>query len=319
MHAVQMVELIRVFLFVAALATTFVLAARTLVQMARERFGRAVPPARHWVLWSRRFILGVGTLGVFCVLYGWLVEPYWLAVTRVRIATPKLSAGARPVRIVHISDLHCDPKVRLEERLPDVVAAEKPDLIVFTGDAINSPEGLPNFKRCLTRLAGLAPTFVVKGNWDAWYWSDLDLYGGTGARELNGDATEVVVGNASIWLSGVPVDGEARIPRAIDAMPAGAFRVFLYHYPDEIPTVAARRVDLYCAGHTHGGQVALPLYGALLTLSRFGKRYEAGLYQVESTGLYVSRGIGMEGGPQAPRVRFCARPEVTVIEVAPRQ
>ena len=121
-------------------------------------------------------------LGCLCVLYGWLVEPYWLSVTHVRIETPKFKAGSRPVRIVHISDLHCDPKVRLEERLPVAIAAEKPDLIVFTGDAINSPEGLPNLKRCLTRLASIAPTFVVKGNWDAWFWSNLDLYGGTGVR-----------------------------------------------------------------------------------------------------------------------------------------
>ena len=62
--------------------------------------------------------------------------------------------------------------------------------------------------------------------------------------------------------------------------------------------------------------MALPLYGALLTLSKFGKRYEAGLYREGATTLYVNRGIGMEGGP-APRVRFWARPEVTVIEIAP--
>lgn len=69
-------------------------------------------------------------------------------------------------------------------------------------------------------------------------------------------------------------------------------------------------------GTPTGGQVALPFYGALVTLSRFGKRYEAGLYRVHDTWLYVNRGLGMEGG-WAPRVRFCARPEITVIELAP--
>jgi len=75
-------------------------------------------------------------------------------------------------------------------------------------------------------------------------------------------------------------------------------------------------VDLYCAGHTHGGQVALPFYGALVTFSKYGKRFETGLYRVGETRLYVSRGIGMEGG-KIPRVRFCSRPEVTVIEIHP--
>jgi hypothetical protein len=76
------------------------------------------------------------------------------------------------------------------------------------------------------------------------------------------------------------------------------------------------KVDLYCAGHTHGGQVALPLYGALITFSKYGKKYEAGLYREGETWLYVNRGIGMEGG-STPRVRFWAPPEVTVIEVSP--
>lgn len=61
--------------------------------------------------------------------------------------------------------------------------------------------------------------------------------------------------------------------------------------------------------------MALPFYGALVTLSKFGKRYEAGLYHEGDTWLYVNRGIGMEGGP-APRVRFCARPELTILEIA---
>src|SRR4030095_12196171 len=88
------------------------------------------------------------------------------------------------------------------------------------------------------------------------------------------------------------------------------------HYPDLIKEVASLKVDLYCAGHTHGGQVALPLYGALITFSKYGKQYEAGLYHEGETWLYVNRGVGCEGG-NAPRVRSWARPEVTVIEVSP--
>ncbi len=76
----------------------------------------------------------------------------------------------------------------------------------------------------------------------------------------------------------------------------------------------ARVAPTYLAGHTHGGQIALPFYGALMTLSRYGKRFEGGLYQVGPTPLHVRRGIGMEGG-WVPRVRFCARPEMTVLEL----
>jgi predicted MPP superfamily phosphohydrolase len=77
----------------------------------------------------------------------------------------------------------------------------------------------------------------------------------------------------------------------------------------------ASKIDLYLAGHTHGGQVALPFYGALITLSKTGKKYESGLHHLSNTYMYTNRGIGMEGG-KAPRVRFCARPEVTVIDIS---
>ena len=197
-----------------------------------------------------------------------------------------------------------------------MIAAENPDLVVFTGDSLNSPDGLPVFKDCLTKIARIAPTFAVRGNWDAWYWSDLDLFGGTGAYELRSEAVKIDVRGTTLRVAGVPVGQESQIGRVLDAIPGDEFRVFLYHYPDEIMEVAQGKADLYCAGHIHGGQIALPFYGALVTLSRLGKRFEAGLYRVGETWLYVSRGIGMEGG-RMPRVRFCARPEVTVIEVHP--
>jgi hypothetical protein len=76
-------------------------------------------------------------------------------------------------------------------------------------------------------------------------------------------------------------------------------------------------MDLYLCGHTHGGQVRLPFYGALVTFSRYGKKYEAGEYIVGNTVMYVNRGVGMENN--APRIRFLTRPEVALIEVKPKE
>jgi hypothetical protein len=81
----------------------------------------------------------------------------------------------------------------------------------------------------------------------------------------------------------------------------------------EIEAAQKCKVDLYCAGHTHGGQIALPFYGALITFSRFDKKYEAGFFHERPTWLYVNRGMGCEG---TPHFRFFARPEVTMIELA---
>jgi hypothetical protein len=303
-------------LFLASVAAVYLLAAIAIMRIVLRRIGRIGAPV-EWQIWLQRTSLTLAAIGVLCMAYGYFIEPYWLSVTRVRVETAKLPRGTRPIRLIHISDLHSDPKVRLEERLPDVIAAERPDLIVFTGDSINSPDGLPVLRNCLTRLAQVAPTFVVKGNWDAWFWREQKLFAETGVRELKNEAVKFDVGGASMWIVGIPVGGEHKLEQTLDTLPPDAFTIFLYHYPDLINEVAAKKVDLYCAGHTHGGQVALPLYGALVTLSKFGKRYESGLYRVGETHLYVNRGIGMEGGP-APRVRFWARPEVTVIEIAPQ-
>ena len=85
-----------------------------------------------------------------------------------------------------------------------------------------------------------------------------------------------------------------------------------------IESLEGLNVDLYLSGHTHGGQIALPLYGAIITLAKFGKKYEAGLYEVGDTILYVNRGMGLEPRP-APQIRFCAQPEITVFDIGPRK
>jgi predicted MPP superfamily phosphohydrolase len=256
--------------------------------------------------------------GAICVAYGYFAEPYWPEVTHVRIASTRLRPGAQPIRVVLLSDLHSDPKPRLEDRLPALVGAERPDLIVYTGDSINSIEALPVFRRCISRLAQVAPTFAVRGNWDTWRWSDVDLFGGTGVHELDGEAASVDVAGTSVWIGGVAVGHERLAQRALDQIPQGSPALFLYHYPypDVLPEGARDRVDLLCAGHTHGGQVALPWYGAIITLSKYGKTYEAGLYRAGALWIYVNRGIGLEGG-WAPRVRFFARPEITIVEIVP--
>jgi uncharacterized protein len=312
----QPIEQFRVVVFLGAVVLVYVLAAGILVRLILQRFGRATLSGSRRQVRFRRIILLLAATGTLCIAYGFFIEPNWPQVTHVRIESAKLKPGSSSIKIVQISDLHSESRPRLEGRLPGIIAAENPDLIVFTGDSLNEPEGLPVFKACLTRIAAIAPTFVVRGNWDAWYWSDLDLFGGTGAYELRGEAVRVDVRGTPLWIAGVPVEGEGRIGMVLNAIPAGEFSVFLHHYPDEIEEVARWNGDLYCAGHIHGGQIALPFYGALVTLSKYGKRFESGLYRVGETHLYVNRGIGMEGG-KIPRVRFCAGPEVTVIEVHP--
>jgi predicted MPP superfamily phosphohydrolase len=314
----SLVELISASVFVTAVVMVYVLTLDIAFKAWKRRKQRHDEPRSGWRLWYPRIVLTLAVVGLLCMAYARFVEPNWLQVTHVEIKSPKIPSATFPIRIVQISDTHSEAKPRLEPRLPGVIAALKPDLIFFTGDAVNDREGVPVFRRLMKDLSVVAPTYAVVGNWDEHNsWGDL-LYGGSGITELIGKAQKVTIRGVDLWIAGAPFDQPELVNPMLAAVPRGALTVLLFHSPDLVPSLPPDKVDLYFAGHTHGGQVALPFYGALITFSKFGKKYESGLSQYGDTLIYVNRGIGMEGGP-VPRVRFCSRPEVTAVDLAPVQ
>ena len=252
---------------------------------------------------------------ILCMLYGFFIEPYWPQINIIPIQTEKLTSTT--FRIVQISDTHCDKRIRLEEKLPGIINSLKPDIIVFTGDTVNSSSALPLFISTMAKLEAPLGKFAVTGNWDFSYWSALDLFDGTGFEELRLHERIIEKDGESITVSGLAFEnGKISMKVAGNLRPEN-FNLFLYHNTDLMDYFDGIPIDLYLCGHTHGGQVALPFYGALTTLSRHGKKYEAGLYQQGQIQLYVNRGIGLEGG-MSPKVRFFARPEIAVFDIGPK-
>lgn len=298
--------------YIGVIAFVYAAAAVALIRLLiAQRRGNRKPVSR-----LDKVVFSLAGLGSLCMAYGFFIEPYTLTVSEVAIPSAKVAEGKGPIRVVHISDLHSEAAPRLEPELPGKVSALKPDIIVFTGDAVNAAGGVEHFKKCLREMAAIAPTYAVFGNHDSRTWTRLDLYEGTGVKVLHGENDLVRVNGTDVAVIGVGVDEERRLERAFKGIPQSAFTIFLHHFPAQITKVKGRQVDLFCAGHTHGGQVCLPGYGAVITRSRTGKRYESGLYEVDGTHLYVNRGIGMEGG-FSPRVRFLAPPEITVLDIVP--
>ena len=314
------------FLFVACAVTILVTAANFLLLRLYRRLFRLALPKSALYRRTERVVLVAAALGLICLLYARLVEPLWPKVIHVQIASAKLARGAHPIRIVQISDVHSDRRPRLEERLPAIIAAQHPDLIVFTGDSTNSNRAIPIFRELMAKLAKIAPTFVVRGNWEETADASQRLFDGTGVEDMDERLARREFYGTPIWIGGLPTESKMSVAWLFTSSPANEFRLFLHHYPDRVLSYdkpgygsldgAAGKVDLFCAGHTHGGQVALPFYGALVTFSRYDKRFEWGLHRVDGTWLYINRGIGMEGG-SSPRVRFWARPEITVIDIVP--
>jgi predicted MPP superfamily phosphohydrolase len=254
-------------------------------------------------------------VGISCLIYGYFIEPYWIDVRHVGIETDKLKQA--DLTIVQISDLHCDKKIRNETKLADIINALDPDVVVFTGDALNTPRSLPVFKKMMSDIRARMGKYAVRGNFDVWYRNKLDLFRGTGFIELDGQSATLAKNNEKFTISGLSVDARFGDLSFLDILPPDAYNILIFHYPGINEEISGSPIDLFLSGHTHGGQIALPFYGALITLSKYGKKYESGRYDIFGKVLYVNRGIGMEAGI-APRVRFFARPEVTVFHIKPK-
>ncbi len=300
------IQIIRLALVMAGIVVVYGGAALFLLSAILRRRGPEEPKRWHPV---RSVTFALASVGLLCAAYGYFIEPYWPQITHISLTSPNLMPGTR-LRIVHFSDLHSDSKLRLEERLPKIIAEQHPDVIVFTGDLANSTAGYERAHKVFESLSRIAPVYAVLGNWDV---GNASFYVGTGTRLLMNRTVEANLGGTPVVITGAAPSGNpARLLRRGANRP---FTLLLQHDPDAIEDVArSGAVDLYCAGHTHGGQVRLPFYGAVITFSRWDKKYESGLYKVGQTYLYVNRGVGLEGGG-APPVRFLARPEITVIDV----
>lgn len=298
-------QFVRVAMVLVAALIVTIASGLSAIRLLRKKAGSRWFPALSFSL------LGVG-LG--CFGYALFIEADWLELTRLTVETSKWPAG-KVLRIAHVSDLHVDRQTRAMSRLSEVLRDEKVDLIVFTGDALNQAESAPLFRSMFGGLPARLGRVAVRGNHDVFRWGKIDLFGDGVAAELMSDAPLMLDGN-SLAICGAPFRALDGVQGCLKSARKEAFVIFVYHSPDLVEALAPAP-DLYLTGHTHGGQVAMPGYGALITMSGFDKRYEAGRYQVGATTMYVSRGIGFE--PHLPRVRFFARPEVTIIEVTGTQ
>ena len=256
-------------------------------------------------------------------LYATWIEPFSIGVTQAELRCPKLTGDA-PLHLLHISDMHVERTTAREKRLLRLVEELDADVIVLTGDYLNltyvyDTEAQADAHDLLARLCDIArgPIYAITGSPPVdrtdvvpIIFKDLPI------TWLLDEVRELDVNGHALQIAGLRCTRQRRVDvprlrRLLGARPTHKFTLLLYHSPDLMPEAAELGVDLYLCGHTHGGQVRLPLFGALITSSDFWKRYEMGRYKEGGTTLYVSRGLGMEG-LGAPRARFLAPPEIVL-------
>lgn len=271
----------------------------------KKSLSAVVSRGRRKIIWKFAACLLLAALGVD----GFFIEPYRIEVTHYAIPG-NVSA---PLKIAHLSDLHAHGLGRRERRLLAVLAAEKPDLIVITGDTLGNRRG--NYQDCRRLYRELhAPLGVwfVRGNWENLkpLRHERAFYESVGVHLLLNANREVRPG---VWIAGVddPYTGTARLETALAGIPASAYTIALFHSPAFFDRIAGR-VNPCLAGHTHGGQVRVPLLKPLWLPKGCG-RFLEGWYAERGSRMYVSRGLGMSILP----VRLLCRPEITFITVEP--
>jgi hypothetical protein len=265
-------------------------------------------------------------VGTALAVYGFWIEPQRVRVTRQTLQSPKLKTDAPPLRVLHLGDLHIERVTHRDRQVAELARALKPDVILFSGDFLNlsnihDPIAWEHARTILRELSAPLGVYAVTGS------PPVDkpavvaqlLDGLDNVRWLRDERVTLDHQGQPVDLVGItcthkpPVDG-ARLDDILHGDPDN-LTILLYHTPDLAPEAAAQGVDLQLSGHTHGGQVRLPLFGALYTSSLYGKRFEVGRHQIGAFTLYVTRGLGMEG-KGAPRVRFLCPPEMTLWEIS---
>jgi predicted MPP superfamily phosphohydrolase len=254
----------------------------------------------------------------------YVVEPLLVETTELSLTFDDLTPNAPPVRIVHLSDIHVERYSFRELQVSQKVNALQPDIIVLTGDYLNlsrlgDPTSAAHFRRFVTQLEAPYGIYAVRGSVEPTLDSMDWLVEGTDIVWLEQEAVKVDVRGQSVTLVGAACSHQqeldaARLAQAMDGVSKDDFTLLLYHSPDLILEATEHQIDLYLGGHTHGRQLRLPFYGAIVTGSIYGKQYVSGLFENDGTTMYISRGIGFEGGGM-PRARFLSRPEIVNIEL----
>jgi uncharacterized protein len=257
------------------------------------------------------------------------VEAYHREPHNLQVRTHNLGSGAETLRILHLSDLQTHEIGPYERRVFAVAKKLAPDLVVFTGDYIQPLMGsdpvpaMEDFRRLLasTNLNPKHGFYVVGGDVERgldWKVLFRDLPVETlddsfTQTDLPGGKKLTIIGLSNPSSRGTepsPIDG------LLQKAPRGDVRLFIGHSPDFVRRFrSGHGVDLALAGHTHGGQVVIPPFGPLMTLSRLPHSIAAGgMHRYKDANIHISRGIGMERRT-APQLRFFCPPEICLIEL----
>jgi len=267
---------------------------------------------------SRRGFLVAAAGGVLAAgLTGDLfaIEPRRVLVSRHDVMIPGLPTALEGLRIAQVSDVHLPANRAAAERTLALLGAERPEIVVFTGDQCETRSAVDEMVKFVRAARGRVATIAVLGNWD--YRGRTvgalarQAYERAGATLLINQHRIVTIGGATLAFVGLDdvLSGSPDAPAALEGLPADIPAIWGVHEPrfaDDLSAAAARKPALVLSGHTHGGQIRFPGLPAFTPIG--SGRFVSGWYDSLLGQLYVSRGIGTAD----VRARFFCPPELPI-------
>jgi len=267
---------------------------------------------------ARRHFLQVGLSGLAAAPF--VLSGYGAVYARKAFEVRELALSfGHSLRVVQLTDIHAGIYMTREEirQLTDQVIALQPDLLVLTGDYIsNSMDFLPGCIEEMARVRAPYGTFATLGNHEHWYGelSRIQAVFSQYRIPLLINAHQVVrSGQGAFTVAGIDDlrSGHPDLEAALDGLDSHLPVLLLSHRPEVFPLAAAYGIQLTLAGHYHGGQVKLSLPSGNISLAHLVTPYPEGLYRLNASHLYVSRGIGTTFTP----VRLNVPPEITLLHL----
>ena len=266
-------------------------------------------------------LIDLALLSMGSIAYDMLVERGPFSVETIQLKLKRLPKVFSGLRIAQISDIHMGGWMNPErfQQVANIIKAESPDLLLITGDFLlghhfseAERQAIVDLIPTLSSLAGSIPSFAVLGNHDYWTNSEAirQMLFSCGITDLTNTVFTLTREKANLHICGVDDiwRGDVRLDDVIAQLNDDTAAILMAHEPDFADTSAATgRFDLQISGHTHGGQVNLPLIGPPVR-PYLGQKYPIGLYKIREMFQYTNRGVGMARLP----IRFNCPPEITV-------
>ncbi len=262
----------------------------------------------------RKFIVGgLGIITSFIALDAFWYEKFFIEVNEFYLGTA--TAETKNIKLLQISDLHLKSVESRHVELAKEINKIRPDLILLTGDIIDSNRNLDKLDQFLSLFDPSIQKTAILGNWECWRVHPLQLlavYDKHQCELIVNHSYKYVFGETSISISGMDdlIGGRANFNMAMASYSPAKYHVVMTHCPEHRDIIQEEMknvpIDLVLSGHTHGGQVNL--FGFVPFRPPGSGKYVSGWYRETLPHLYVSRGIGTTGVP----VRLGSRAEVTI-------